>query len=57
VTQGRPVSTYLAFQWPFLALVVAVGLLGMIVPTLLLWGVASLAYRITKAAAPRPAAS
>lgn len=30
---------------------------GMIVPTLLLWGVASLVYRITKAAAPRPAAA
>ena len=30
---------------------------GLIVPTLLLWGVASLAYRITKAAAPRPAAA
>ena len=27
--------------------------IGMIVPTLLLWGVASLAFRITKAAAPR----
>jgi hypothetical protein len=155
--QGRPVSTYLAFQWPFLALIAGVGLLrlglslfglpdtsvrwasmnavlwtatiyygvavyrtgfggyrqllplvflqlvpfhgvavlgiglaiaghpnilaapefsppiegpngqwlhalahltvGMAVPTLLLWGVACLAYRITKAAAPRPAAA
>jgi hypothetical protein len=31
--------------------------IGIVVPTLLLWGVSSLFFRITKAAAPRPAAA